>query len=79
MTNLHLAMAVAAVLLNAGCPTSGPRYVPDPDRAKDLPTDPQALVRLADRLANARLCHGWQLTEQDLEIAFDKAWDAIRL
>jgi tetratricopeptide (TPR) repeat protein len=55
MTNLHLAMAVAAVLLNVGCPTSGPRYVPDADRSKDLPADPQALIRLADRLANARL------------------------
>jgi AcrR family transcriptional regulator len=31
------------------------------------------------RLANPRLCHGWELTETDLATAFDMAWDAIRL
>ena len=31
------------------------------------------------RLANPRLCHGWQLTQEDLETAFDMAWDAIKL
>ena len=30
-------------------------------------------------LANPRLCHGWQLQEEDLEIAFTMAWDAIKL
>lgn len=31
------------------------------------------------RLANPRLCHGWELSRNDLEIAFGMAWDAIRL
>lgn len=31
------------------------------------------------RLANPRLCHGWELNQEDLEIAFSMAWDAIRL
>ena len=31
------------------------------------------------RLANPRLCHGWELTAADLEIAFGMAWDAIKL
>jgi AcrR family transcriptional regulator len=31
------------------------------------------------RLANPRLCHGLEMNEEDLEIAFTMAWDAIRL
>jgi len=31
------------------------------------------------RLANPRLCHGWELNQADLETAFGMAWDAIRL
>ena len=31
------------------------------------------------RLANPRLCHGWELTAEDLEVAFGMAWDAIKL
>ncbi len=30
-------------------------------------------------LANPRLCHDWQLNAQELETAFDMAWDAIKL
>jgi hypothetical protein len=31
------------------------------------------------RLANPRLCHGLEMNEEDLEIAFTMAWDAIKL
>jgi len=31
------------------------------------------------RLANPRLCHGWEMTAEDLEVAFGMTWDAIRL
>lgn len=29
-------------------------------------------------LANPRVCHGWEMGPEDLETAFDMAWDAIR-
>jgi tetratricopeptide (TPR) repeat protein len=38
------------VLLTLGCPASGPRYIPDPDRARGLPSDPERLIQLADQL-----------------------------
>jgi hypothetical protein len=31
------------------------------------------------RLANPRLCHGLNMDEEGLEIAFAMAWDAIKL
>lgn len=38
------------LFLLAACPSSGPRYVPDPDRSKGLTEDPAKLVALADQL-----------------------------
>jgi len=38
------------LLLLAGCPTPGPRYEFDPHRYDNLPDDPVALIKLADRL-----------------------------
>jgi tetratricopeptide (TPR) repeat protein len=43
------------IWLAAGCPSSGPRFVPDPDRAKDLPQDVDALIRTADQLTRGSL------------------------
>jgi len=31
------------------------------------------------RLANPRLCHGLDMDEENLELAFTMAWDAIKL
>jgi|GEM_PF-1572149 len=31
------------------------------------------------RLANPRLCHGLEMNEKNLELAFTMAWDAIKL
>jgi hypothetical protein len=31
------------------------------------------------RLANPRLCHGLEMDEEGLEVAFTMAWDAIKL
>ena len=31
------------------------------------------------RLANPRLCHGLEIDEEGLELAFTMAWDAIKL
>jgi AcrR family transcriptional regulator len=37
------------------------------------------LFHPVSRLANPRLCHGWELDEEALETAFTMAWDAIKL
>lgn len=44
-----LTLSVVLVLLSA-CPSSGPRYVPDPDRDRGLPADVTRLIALADQL-----------------------------
>jgi len=46
--------AILCTLLG-GCFGSGPRYVPDADRNKDLPSDVDELIRLADRMTDVRL------------------------
>ena len=40
----------ATVMVGAGCPPSGPRYLSDPNRYQGLPEDPVAMVKLADEL-----------------------------
>ena len=72
------------LLLLVACPSSGPRYVPDPDRSKDLPLDPARLIALADQLTAVSLAEkppvlaktdrALAALERALSVAPDKAF-----
>jgi tetratricopeptide (TPR) repeat protein len=71
----------------SGCWWSSKDYVPDPDRARNLPDDPKALVDLADRLLAARLAEAppemsktdraLAAVEKALKLGYPKPYEAL--